>query len=162
MFSAKLVHPTSLSVQTKELSMIDVPSIVYGTALFVCNFNESHGHAELFLTHFHADHMRGLCHDWMRSRLHTSSTTNMLLQKKFGLTTLICPRLDEPFEAWMQKNRLKVVWTFIDANVCPGSAMIIFEKLGNGQGPVIHTRDFRYYNERRQNPTLQRVASFAS
>ena len=70
--------------------------------------------------------------------------------------------MDAPFEVWDPKSRAMLTCTFVDAGHCPGAVIIIFEGFANGRGPVIHTGDFRYYNELMENQTLQRVANLSS
>ena len=150
--------------------MMGAPGPVPTTSMFVDNFQRCHLHpnAEFFLSYAHSDHMKGLCPGWRLGKLHCSNGTALFLHMKFGkshLTAMIRTHpVNEPFGVWDPKSRLMLSCTFVDAGHCPGSVIIVFEVDGwaEGRGPVIHTGDFRYHDELRQNPTLQRIANLAS
>ena len=131
-----------------------VSAVVPGTAFCVDNFATNYQRpAVFFLTHCHADHMGGLDPYW-RGQLHTSVTSALYLRRKFGTAFrafTVTHELDVPFDVLDPASNRFVTCTFVDAAHCPGAVMIIFENLPNGRGPVIHTGDFRYVPEMKQN-----------
>ena len=151
------------------MSLMGASNPVPSTSLFVDHFQLSdstrrlHPGAVFCLTHCHSDHMVGLSPHWKLGDLHTSTSTAPFLQRKFGVgLPLKTHPMDEPFSVWDPKSRMMLTCTFVDAGHCPGSVMLICEGFANGRGPVIHTGDFRYYDELNQNETLRRVANLAS
>lgn len=124
-----------------------------------------------FLTHFHADHYKGLtkstpgpgCVIWC------SRPTAQLCVTKLGI----------------QKERLRVVdlnrkfkvenvsVTFVDANHCPGAVMVIFDDIPKGEGnngsfngasngaPVLATGDMRFQTAMTACPLLQELSKKA-
>ena len=109
-----------------------------------------------FLTHFHADHHRGLTRTFDRGVVYGTRTTMELVRTKIGV----------------QRERLRVVEfgvvvrvdgvdvTFLRANHCPGAAMICFEfPHRRDASPVLHTGDFRFHDGMRNDPTLLRITS---
>ena len=107
------------------------------------------------LTHAHVDHMRGLSDSWCRGEIHCTPTTARLLLAHypgFRSRLLRTHEYEEPFEVG---GNTGFTATFIDANHCSGSAMIVFEGLPGG--PVVNTGDFRYSDRMLQSPALRRV-----
>ena len=66
---------------------------------------------------------------------------------------------DEPFELIcpLRGPRAPLTATFIDANHCPGSCMVLIEG-DTLEHPCLHTGDFRYYPELDDHDALRRVA----
>ena len=109
-----------------------------------------------FLTHFHADHYKGLtkstpgpgCVVWC------SRPTAELCRARLGV----------------QRERLRVVdvgrpfrvdgvsCVFLDANHCPGAVMVLFDDIPGGSGPVLATGDFRFHADMCENPTLRALS----
>lgn len=91
-----------------------------------------------FLTHFHADHYGGLTKTFKRGKIHCTRITAKLCKMKLGVP-------EERLHI-VEMNQTFVVEgtevTFLDANHCPGAAMILFRP--PGARPVLHTGDFRY------------------
>ena len=134
---------------------------VPGTRFIVDGFQgygKSHGGwwcRHWFLTHFHADHYRGL----------TKSTPppGCLVWCSRPTAELCASRLG------IQRDRLRAVdvgrsivvdgvrCTFIDANHCPGAVMIVFD--GIEAGPVLATGDCRFHPGMKTDPTLVALAS---
>jgi DNA cross-link repair 1A protein len=124
-----------------------------------------------FLTHFHADHYKGLTKSTpgVGCKIWCSRPTAELCIVKLGI----------------QKERLRVVdvgrpfkvegvsVTFVDANHCPGAVMIIFDDIPNGSGngsgtsvatsyqngPVLATGDCRFHSGMLNCPLLQALSA---
>jgi len=109
-----------------------------------------------FLTHFHADHHRGLTKTFDRGYVYGTKTTLDLVKEKLGVD----PRRLRLFEIGVTRRLEGVDVTFIEANHCPGAAMILFEfPTRPTASPVLHTGDFRFHERMRDDPTLQRITS---
>ncbi|BBM99861.1 DNA cross-link repair 1A protein [Marchantia polymorpha subsp. ruderalis] len=102
-----------------------------------------------FLTHFHTDHYQGLTRGFRYGRIFCSEITARLVNARIGVSweRLMIVPLNEKFKI------CGVDVTFIDANHCPGSVMILFEP-PNGEA-VLHTGDFRFCSAMRDNASLQ-------
>jgi len=77
------------------------------------------------LSHFHGDHYSGIKPQW-NQRVHCTPITADLLKHIIGLASefLVPHKLDVPFKLG------ETVITFIDANHCPGAAMILYQNQG--------------------------------
>jgi len=97
----------------------------------VCNISA------FFLTHWHYDHYRGLGPTFSYGPIYCSPTTARLLETITCVDPqwLVPKQLNEPFIV----DQVKV--TFLDANHCPGSVMILFQ---TGHGNYLHTGDMRF------------------
>lgn len=120
-----------------------VPTTDFMVDSFVYRYSKMADRAVYFLTHFHSDHYGRLdaSYDW--GPLYCSPITANLLQLKLGVkrTYIHVIELNTPTII----NDVTV--TFLDANHCPGSVMILF-RLPSGL-THLHTGDFRY------SPTVQ-------
>ena len=130
-----------------------------GTAIFIDTFTVprwSPG-GVFFLTHAHSDHMKGLNPQWRAGKIHLSTTTAAIVRHAIPHARLVCHALGEPFavEDPLHPHRTMTA-TFVDANHCAGSIIVVLE--GLPQGPIVHTGDFRYHPGLRDNVDLQRVA----
>ncbi|KAE8021232.1 hypothetical protein FH972_007140 [Carpinus fangiana] len=95
------------------------------------------GCSAYFLTHFHSDHYGGLNKGWSHGPIYCTPLTARLLTMCLSVNpSFICP-LELNIEHVIE--RVKV--TLLEANHCPGAAMIHF-RLSNGQS-YLHTGDFR-------------------
>jgi DNA cross-link repair 1A protein len=142
---------------------------VPGTRFIVDGFQgygKSHSRwcANWFLTHFHADHYKGLTKstpDPKRCVIWCSRPTAELCRSRLGI----------------QKERLRVVDVgrpfvvegvsvrFVDANHCPGAVMIVFDGIpktktsATDTDTVLATGDFRFHAGMTSCPILRDVAS---
>ena len=116
-----------------------------------------------FLTHFHADHYKGLTKktpDPQNCVIWCSRPTAELCRSRLGI----------------QKERLRVVDVgrtfvvegvsvrFVDANHCPGAVMIVFDGIpkttdATDTDTVLATGDFRFHEGMTSCPILREVAS---
>jgi hypothetical protein len=113
-----------------------------------------------FLTHAHADHLRGLSAEWDFAPIHMSDVTRALVLgrfKGFRRPELLCAaaigeRLTLPLpgtaEAAGADAADLVSVTFLPANHIAGAVMLLFEWRDAARGgavrSVLHTGDFRY------------------
>eukprot|EP00871_Galdieria_phlegrea_P003642 jgi/Galph1/4279/GphlegSOOS_G2920.1 len=104
-----------------------------------------------FLTHWHHDHYDGLQSSFSLSPIYCSPVTASLLEKVMYLnpSILVAKEYEEPFV--VEDTRI----TFLDANHCPGSVMILFE---TPFGNYLHTGDMRFTERMKQNPFLGKCA----
>ncbi|CAM6038649.1 unnamed protein product [Sphagnum compactum] len=121
-----------------------------GTSFQVDAFKHLSGDcSNYFLTHFHTDHYQGLTRGFRHGVIYCSPTTARLVTLRIGVPA---ERLQIiPLNETVIIDGVQV--TFIDANHCPGSVMILFEP-PNGK-PVLHTGDFRFCQEMAENVKLQ-------
>lgn len=91
------------------------------------------GVSAYFLTHFHSDHYGGLGKKWSHGPIYCTPATANLCVLKLGVSEefLRPVPIDSPFKVEGINVR------FLDANHCPGSAIILFNN------DVLHTGDFR-------------------
>ncbi|CAG9464257.1 unnamed protein product [Pedinophyceae sp. YPF-701] len=103
-----------------------------------------------FLSHAHSDHYTGLTERWDAGPIYCSSITADLLQHLLGVPESLLHRLpmDTPTDV------MGVEVTLIDANHCPGAAILLF-KLPSG-ARYVHTGDFRFSPRMIEDPHLQR------
>eukprot|EP00268_Persea_americana_P059660 TRINITY_DN7355_c0_g1_i2.p1 TRINITY_DN7355_c0_g1~~TRINITY_DN7355_c0_g1_i2.p1 ORF type:complete len:513 (+),score=79.52 TRINITY_DN7355_c0_g1_i2:61-1539(+) len=95
------------------------------------------GCAAYFLSHFHCDHYGGLSKGWSHGPIYCTPLTGRLVKMCLSVNPIyICPlELDTEYVI----EGIKV--TMLEANHCPGAAMIHF-RLADGQC-YLHTGDFR-------------------
>ena len=134
-----------------------------GTRFVVDGFTyacEGMGIEHWFLTHFHADRYEGLSAEFARGVVYGSETTMRLVREKLGVEASRTRAL--PVGVPTRVDGVDV--TFIDANHCPGAVMIMFENItsatsGAALPPVLHTGDFRFHADMRQNAHLLAVSN---
>lgn len=97
------------------------------------NYNKIPNVTAYFLTHFHSDHYGGLGKTWSHGPIYCSPETARLVI----LQLKVDPQYIHPveFNKEVEINNIKVL--FLDANHCPGAAIILFNR------DVLHTGDFR-------------------
>jgi DNA cross-link repair 1A protein len=93
-----------------------------------------------FLTHYHADHMRGLRVGWSAGAIHCTPATGKMLEvgHNFPPSRLRALPFGEP--ATVEAGELRLRVTALDANHCPGAAMLLIERDGER---ILVTGDFR-------------------
>ncbi|XP_027770037.1 DNA cross-link repair protein SNM1 isoform X2 [Solanum pennellii] len=95
------------------------------------------GCSAYFLSHFHADHYIGLSKGWSHGPIYCTNLTARLLR----ICLYVSPSFICPLELGTEYNLNGIKITMLDANHCPGAALIHF-RLPNGQC-YLHTGDFR-------------------
>jgi len=130
-----------------------------GTRFLVDGFaHDLDGCEHWFLTHFHADHYQGLTKKFDRGVVYGTPTTIRLVKERLGVD----PRRLRAVRIGERVDVDGVDVTFIDANHCPGAAMILFEFPNNPKAaPVLHTGDFRFHEGMRDDPHLRKAAERA-
>jgi DNA cross-link repair 1A protein len=142
--------------------------LIPGTTFVVDRFNNlpppSQHQTHWFLTHFHADHYRGLTGKWNRGPIYCTSITAALVKSQLRVRDEWI-RVVEQLDVGVEVEGSVV--TFIDANHCPGAVMIVFEggvEGGGGGGggvirrrPVLHTGDARLVASMQDHPVLHRL-----
>ncbi|KFM26805.1 DNA cross-link repair 1A protein [Auxenochlorella protothecoides] len=113
-------------------------------------------HRHWFLTHFHADHYKGLTGKFDRGIIHCTPTTGALVAQQLRLppARLRTQPLDEPFD--LEGTRV----TFLDANHCPGAAMLRLPALARLRGRADLILDTTYCDPQYQFPSQDEVLSF--
>ncbi|MCD9645707.1 snm1-like protein [Datura stramonium] len=101
-----------------------------------------------FLSHFHADHYIGLTKGWSHGPIYCTNLTARLLRICLNVSpSFICP-----MELGTEYSLKGIKVTMLDANHCPGAALIHF-RLPNGQC-YLHTGDFRASKMMQSYPLL--------
>lgn len=97
-----------------------------------------------FLSHFHSDHYTRLSSSWRHGPIYCSKVTANLVAQKLQVEAAWIRPLPMDVECKIENSN--VTATLIDANHCPGSAIILFKvPQPNGNKPLryLHTGDFR-------------------
>ncbi|XP_055805715.1 DNA cross-link repair protein SNM1 isoform X2 [Solanum dulcamara] len=106
------------------------------------------GCSAYFLSHFHADHYIGLTKGWSHGPIYCTELTARLLRICLNVSpSFICP-----LELGTEYSLKGIKITMLDANHCPGAALIHF-RLPNGQC-YLHTGDFRASKLMQSYPVL--------
>ncbi|KAI9178583.1 hypothetical protein LWI28_028188 [Acer negundo] len=95
------------------------------------------GCSAYFLTHFHYDHYGGLNKGWSHGPIYCSSLTARLVKMSLSVDSLYIHSLESNIEHVIEGVKV----TLLEANHCPGAALIHF-RLQDGQC-YLHTGDFR-------------------
>ncbi|WIA30015.1 hypothetical protein OEZ86_000112 [Tetradesmus obliquus] len=132
-----------------------------GTSIIVDAFGQSSkalgGGRTWVLTHFHADHYMGLGKGFKQGRILCTPATAALVRLKLRVPEQLLVPLPLGQEISVEGTRLQ----FVDANHCPGSAMVVAQPPG-GLPPVLHTGDARLTREAtQQQPALQALVGRA-
>ncbi|PHJ22494.1 dna repair metallo-beta-lactamase [Cystoisospora suis] len=105
-----------------------------------------------YLSHFHSDHYAGLSRVWSSGVVHCSVPTGKLLTDVLRVDAKFVRGLE--FEVEYEIGDAKV--TLLDANHCPGAAMLLFK---TREGNVyLHTGDFRYDPSMVKQPALSGIS----
>eukprot|EP00250_Pteridium_aquilinum_P005087 c15232_g1_i1 orf=222-1967(+) len=103
-----------------------------------------------FLTHFHSDHYGGLTKSWVHGPIYCTPVTARLVT----LCLYVDQRWIHPLPLGMSHFIDGVEVKMLDANHCPGAAIILFQ-LKNGQA-ILHTGDFRACKAMQSYPELRK------
>jgi len=95
------------------------------------------------LTHFHADHTIGLSRHFSFGTIYCTEATAALIVEILGVSSKYVRSLPlgEPLEVVAVDSRAARL-TLLDADHCPGSALVVFEEAGSDR-LVLHTGDCR-------------------
>lgn len=112
-------------------------------------------HKHWFLTHFHADHYKGLTSKFNRGTIYCTPVTAALVRQQLRVRPEVLQTV-----AIGSSIAIQGVWiTFLPANHCPGAAMIVFQV--PGRLPVLHTGDCRLAENMQELPELQAIRGAA-
>ncbi|ERN06358.1 DNA cross-link repair protein SNM1 [Amborella trichopoda] len=123
---------------------------IHGTPFTVDAFRYGliEGCAAYFLSHFHYDHYGGLSKKWSHGPIYCTHLTARLVK----LSLSVNPRFICPMELDTEYIIEGVKVTMLEANHCPGAALIHF-RLKDGRC-YLHTGDFRACREMQSHPLL--------
>ena len=106
-----------------------------------------------FLTHFHADHYKGLNSKFNRGLIYCTPATAALARQELRVKPEILREVAIGASFVLEGIRV----TFLPANHCPGAVMILFQP-PFGRFPILHTGDCRLSSGvMQQLPQLQEV-----
>ncbi|GAQ80301.1 putative Sterile alpha motifdomain-containing protein [Klebsormidium nitens] len=126
--------------------------LVPGTDFRVDGFRFQSPHCRYwFLSHFHADHYQGLTRNFRHGVIFCTPITARLVHMKLGVPLEKLRPL--PLNERTRVDNCHV--TLLEANHCPGAAMMLFEP--DGAKPTLHTGDFRYCPAMARYPALRAV-----
>ncbi|EFJ23502.1 hypothetical protein SELMODRAFT_415475 [Selaginella moellendorffii] len=130
--------PSNLFKAAEARQWMKIPGTTFRVDAFKHTTTEC---SHWFLTHFHSDHYQGLTKSFRFGKIYCSMITARLVNLRIGITW---DRL-HPLN-FNERTKIDGVWvTLLDANHCPGAAMILFET-HDGKF-VLHTGDFRFCDD---------------
>ncbi|KAE8749599.1 hypothetical protein FOCC_FOCC003587 [Frankliniella occidentalis] len=108
-----------------------------------------------FLTHLHADHIKGLTSTWSRI-IYTSPFNAWLLPMRRNVKPMLLKEVELNVTHTIRKSNNEVAFqvTLLDANHCPGAVMFLFQ---GKFGSLLYTGDFRYSPRILDNPVLSPI-----
>ncbi|KAG1679991.1 hypothetical protein FOA52_007055 [Chlamydomonas sp. UWO 241] len=132
-----------------------IPGTRFIVDLFSPNSRDIRGCDYWFLTHFHADHYKGLSRKFDQGTIVCNAVTAQLVSIKLKVpwSRLLVVPMDTPTEIQ------GTIITLVDANHCPGACMIVAEPPCGV--PVLHTGDCRLVPEMQAHPALQKLVGRA-
>ncbi|KAI9193182.1 beta-lactamase-like protein, partial [Polychytrium aggregatum] len=122
-------------------------------------YGKIEGCSAYFLTHFHSDHYTGLGPSFEHGPIYCSSVTGNLVISELRVKPEYVHRLKLNREYDIQGIKV----TLIDANHCPGAALILFDIPTTDaldkpdRIKILHTGDFRASPEHIKHPSLRDV-----
>ncbi|KAF0697231.1 Aste57867_12059 [Aphanomyces stellatus] len=130
--------------------------LIRGTSIVVDGFQYANPALSkvYFLTHFHSDHYMGLTKSFSAGIIYCTPVTAKLV--------LLCLGVNKKYVHPLAMNQPHVLpdqqaqVTFIEANHCPGAALVLFQVRGGKT--YLHTGDFRYDSSMLENRHLVRFA----
>ncbi|KAH9096108.1 hypothetical protein LEN26_017602 [Aphanomyces euteiches] len=140
--TGKKRKPSSMFNKPKDGYPCPQYKIIRGTTIVVDGFQYAKPSLSkvYFLSHFHSDHYTGLTKSFSAGIIYCTPVTAKLV--------LLCLGVDQKYIHPLPLNQPYVLpdqqaqVTFIDANHCPGAALILFQLRGGKT--YLHTGDFRY------------------
>ncbi|XP_006338813.1 DNA cross-link repair protein SNM1 isoform X1 [Solanum tuberosum] len=141
---------TSLASRKNQQRLCPFYKRIAGTPFTVDAFcyGSVKGCSAYFLSHFHADHYIGLTKGWSHGPIYCTNLTARLLR----ICLYVSPSFICPLELGTEYSLNGIKITMLDANHCPGAALIHF-RLPNGQC-YLHTGDFRASKLMQSYPVL--------
>uniref|UniRef100_A0A7S2SCG2 DNA ligase n=1 Tax=Mucochytrium quahogii TaxID=96639 RepID=A0A7S2SCG2_9STRA len=106
------------------------------------------------LTHFHGDHYSGLNSDWDDGLILCSRVTARLLKDVMGVK----PEFVRSLEIGVETDTGDCMITFVDANHCPGSIMVVVERKSDKK-LFLHCGDMRFHPDMKSDPLLKSICS---
>ncbi|EFC49099.1 predicted protein, partial [Naegleria gruberi] len=113
--------------------------LIPGTDFVVDGFKYKQKYNTFFLTHFHSDHYAGLVKTWSHGSIYCTIPTCNLVKKQFGIADKYLNACE--FNKTYEYKGVK--FTFLDANHCPGSSLVLFQVSKTGKA-FLHTGDMRF------------------
>jgi len=149
--SAAKQAPGTKSNEPKPSKIKKIPpsfKVIDGTKFIVDGFQyKSEDYKHYFLSHFHSDHYVGITKTWNFGPIYCSEETARLVSLKLGVDDKYLVPLK-----WNEYTTIEDVdVALLDANHCPGSAMLLF-KIKDQH--ILHTGDFRFNPSMKNYPLL--------
>ncbi|KAG0586268.1 hypothetical protein KC19_2G077400 [Ceratodon purpureus] len=113
-------------------------------------FGAVEGCKAYFLSHFHADHYGGLTRSWSHGPIFCTEITARLVSMHLGVDSRWLRPVKLDFLFMVEGVEVK----FLEANHCPGAALILFQTCGQR---ILHTGDFRACKDMQSYPDLLRA-----